>query len=155
MLLWKIMVSILLGVCWLFSREVVFLTYNSSLCHPIQQGTGRSFWYYNWPVGTSWVWIILDSLMKWSPLARKLETLLWKTMKFTLNIYWLKTNLVKWFAFSKATTTNASYLQYDTQGYTQSAVDVKIWYVGAMGNGQGCRNAGCRSCGKELECFTM
>ena len=55
MLLWKIMVSILLGVCWLFSREVVFLTYNSSLCHPIQQGTGRSFWYYNWPVGTSWI----------------------------------------------------------------------------------------------------
>ena len=30
---------------------------------------------------------------------------------------------------------------------------VKIWYVGATGNRQGCGNAGCGSCRKESECF--
>ena len=43
---------------------------------------------------------------------------------------------------------------WQCDGGWRPCVVVKIWYIRATGNGQGCRNAGCRSYRKESECFT-
>ena len=41
-----------LGGLLIISREALFVTYNFSLSHPIQQRTGGSFWYQRWTAGT-------------------------------------------------------------------------------------------------------